>query len=176
MNDIATASDRGRRTIYTYFRTKSDIYQAVIEDESARILHKLEQTVGEQSEPAGKLKALMEFRISLASEGAHGSEVWLRSLFNRDVKRANKVRAMVTDRIYGMIDEIIDQGVTAGIFVPEQAGRLSSMLTLLVRGSDWTLMRDAEHEHYERWRQDCVDFIVQAVCVPANCQNSNHQQ
>ena len=30
MNDIATASDKGRRTIYTYFKSKREIFNAVI--------------------------------------------------------------------------------------------------------------------------------------------------
>ena len=33
MNDIAQASQKGRRTMYTYFSSKEDIYYAVIEDE-----------------------------------------------------------------------------------------------------------------------------------------------
>ena len=37
MNDIAAASGRGRRTLYTYFRNKEEIYYAVIEEELARL-------------------------------------------------------------------------------------------------------------------------------------------
>ena len=33
MNDIAVASKKGRRTLYTYFKSKDDIYLAVIESE-----------------------------------------------------------------------------------------------------------------------------------------------
>ena len=33
MNDIAQASGKGRRTLYTYFKSKEDIYFAVIESE-----------------------------------------------------------------------------------------------------------------------------------------------
>mgnify|MGYP002523320636 FL=1 len=33
MNDIAQASGKGRRTLYTYFNSKEDIYWAVIEEE-----------------------------------------------------------------------------------------------------------------------------------------------
>lgn len=163
MNDIATASDRGRRTIYTYFRTKSEIYQAVIEDESERIVANLEQTVAAANSPVERLRALMEYRISIATDNAGGSEVWLRSIFNRDVKRAEKIRAMVTGRIYSLIDEIVADGVARGAFIPEQAARLSSMLTLLIRGSDWTFMRDADGENYTRWRSDCVNFILHAI-------------
>ena len=31
MNDIALASKKGRRTLYTYFKSKEDIYLAVVE-------------------------------------------------------------------------------------------------------------------------------------------------
>ena len=33
MNDIALASKKGRRTLYTYFKSKEDIYLAVVESE-----------------------------------------------------------------------------------------------------------------------------------------------
>ena len=57
MNDIASASDRSRRTLYTYFRTKGDIYQAVIERETERIRAELEARVGAESSPCEKLRA-----------------------------------------------------------------------------------------------------------------------
>ena len=36
MNDISQASGKGRRTLYTYFRSKEDIYEAVVEAEMDR--------------------------------------------------------------------------------------------------------------------------------------------
>ena len=33
MNDIALASKKGRRPLYTYFKSKEDIYLAVVESE-----------------------------------------------------------------------------------------------------------------------------------------------
>ena len=38
MNDIAIAAEKGRRTIYTYFKNKRDIYNAVVETESDKVL------------------------------------------------------------------------------------------------------------------------------------------
>lgn len=38
MLDIAEASEKGRRTIYTYFKNKREIHQAVIEKESEQIV------------------------------------------------------------------------------------------------------------------------------------------
>ncbi len=163
MNDIATASDRGRRTIYTYFRTKSEIYQAVIEDESARIINELKSKVDSQSSPGAKLRALMECRIAIAVDNPSGYDVWLKSLFSRDAKRANSVRAMTTGRIYAMIDEIINAGIASGDFNPEQARRLPSMLSMIVRGSDLAMMREPVRDSALQWRAECVDFIINAV-------------
>lgn len=163
MNDIATASDRGRRTIYTYFRTKSEIYQAVIEDESARIIKELKQTVDSRTAPGEKLRALMECRIAIAVDNPSGYDVWLKSLFSRDAKRANSVRAMTTGRIYAMIDDIIAAGVASGDFDPIQAQRLPSMLSMIIRGSDLAMMRDSARESATQWRSQCIDFIIDAV-------------
>ena len=47
MNDIAVASGKGRRTLYTYFKNKEDIYFAVIDTE-------LEHLSAQLSEVANK--------------------------------------------------------------------------------------------------------------------------
>ena len=43
MNDIAAASGRGRRTLYTYFKNKEEIYYAVIEEELEHLSEKLDE-------------------------------------------------------------------------------------------------------------------------------------
>lgn len=43
MNDIAIAAEKGRRTIYTYFKNKRDIYNAVVETESDKVLSKAQR-------------------------------------------------------------------------------------------------------------------------------------
>ena len=43
MNDIAVASGKGRRTLYTYFNRKEDVYSAVIESELERLSDKLDE-------------------------------------------------------------------------------------------------------------------------------------
>ena len=41
MNDIAQGAGKGRRTLYTYFKSKEEIFQAVIEGELERINEKM---------------------------------------------------------------------------------------------------------------------------------------
>ena len=86
MNDIANASEKGRRTVYSYFRTKREIYEAVIEDESRQVRDLLRREVGLMDTPEQKLRRLMELRMDLAVSSGRRPEVWFRSLFSRDVE------------------------------------------------------------------------------------------
>ena len=42
MNDIAQASGKGRRTLYTYFRSKEEVFYAVIESELELLSQKMD--------------------------------------------------------------------------------------------------------------------------------------
>ena len=55
MNDIAVASGKGRRTLYTYFKNKDDIYSAVIASELERLSDKLDEVAAKKIRPQDKI-------------------------------------------------------------------------------------------------------------------------
>ena len=55
MNDIAVASGKGRRTLYTYFSRKEDVYYAVIESELERLSDKLDEVANCKMRPQDKI-------------------------------------------------------------------------------------------------------------------------
>ena len=59
MNDIADASKKGRRTLYTYFRNKDEIFQAVIERELERLWHDMELIRRLPATPEEKILTMM---------------------------------------------------------------------------------------------------------------------
>lgn len=56
MNDIAAASDKGRRTIYTYFKNKKEILNAVVEKQSDAIINRLQEIVDSDLEYPERLR------------------------------------------------------------------------------------------------------------------------
>ncbi|MFZ4726553.1 MAG: TetR/AcrR family transcriptional regulator, partial [Paludibacter sp.] len=56
MNDIAEASKKGRRTLYTYFNNKEEIYKAVIDKELDQIYERMHVVSLQNVEPDTKLK------------------------------------------------------------------------------------------------------------------------
>ena len=55
MNDIAESSGFGRRTLYTYFKNKNDIYKAVISSEIESMHRSLQRVVDLDLPPEEKL-------------------------------------------------------------------------------------------------------------------------
>ena len=91
MNDIAQASGKGRRTLYTYFKNKNEIYLAVVESELSQ-LHRVLMDVSEKTLPADeKLITFIYTRLD-AIKALVFRNGTLRATFFRDIWRVEKVR------------------------------------------------------------------------------------
>ena len=116
MNDIAQASKKGRRTLYTYFKSKNDIYLAVVESELDH-LYKMLQDVASKDLPADeKLMTFIYARLDAIKSLVFRNGT-LRATFFRDIWRVEKVRKSFDIRETELIHGILDAGVEEGIFV-----------------------------------------------------------
>ena len=63
MDEIATASRKGKSSIYYYFPGKEDIFKAVVEKEAGELRARLDKTIQIDARPLEKLKAYIFFRL-----------------------------------------------------------------------------------------------------------------
>ena len=91
MNDIAEASGKGRRTLYTYFKSKEDVYYAVIEAELERLSDKLDEVASKRIPPHDKIIELIYTHLSMIKETVmrNGN---LRAEFFRNIWMVERVR------------------------------------------------------------------------------------
>ena len=115
MNDIAEASQRGRRTLYTYFGNKAEIYKAVVESELA-MLYKKQEGVLKRNIPADEKLILLVFnRIEVIREVVFRNGT-LRSGFFRDIWRVENVRKEFDKKEIHYLETILKDGIEQGIF------------------------------------------------------------
>ena len=115
MNDIAEASQRGRRTLYTYFRNKTEIYKAVVESELA-VLYQKQEDVLKRNIPADEKLMLLVFnRIEVIREVVFRNGT-LRSGFFRDIWRVENVRKEFDKKEIRYLETILKDGIEQGIF------------------------------------------------------------
>ena len=113
MNDIALASGKGRRTLYTYFKSKEDIFYAVIEMEMERMSERLRTIADKELEPEDKLVQLVYTHLSLIKETVirNGN---LRAEFFRDIWLVEKVRKNFDRTEVEILQKIIMHGIRQG--------------------------------------------------------------
>ncbi len=169
MNDIATASDKGRRTIYTYFRNKREIYNAVIERESEQLVSQLRSLLDSPGlSTVEKLRRGLEIRMNVTSQTL-GRPDPIRSLFSRDLRRIDRVRRLASAKEMEILNEILDRGVREGVFYSEQGKRLPELLRLIMQGNDMISISDhtAGHMQYPSIAHaDIIDFIIHGLTLP----------
>lgn len=141
MNDIASASDKGRRTIYTYFKSKRDIFNAVIESETDQLLNRLRLIVARPISPDQKLLEYVECRFEAMKEivSRNGS---LRAGFFRDVRKVDRARKIITRKETAMLRDILQEGVEQGVFDIPNLNRTSVIITQAIHGLDVPYIRD----------------------------------
>jgi AcrR family transcriptional regulator len=115
MNDIAAASQKGRRTLYMYFKNKEEISSIVIKNEMDRLYEMLE-TVEKKELPADeKLITFIYMRLEAfkATVTRNGS---LRANFFHDSWNVAKVRKGYNLQEIALIKKILNSGINEGIF------------------------------------------------------------
>ena len=141
MNDIASASDKGRRTIYTYFKSKREIFNAVIASETDELLSRLRKIVDLDIDPQQKLERYIDCRFETMSEivSRNGS---LRAGFFRDVRKVDRARKLITDKESSLLKEILKEGVEKDIFRIDDLDAAALVITHTLHGLDVPYVRD----------------------------------
>ncbi|MBD5201187.1 MAG: TetR/AcrR family transcriptional regulator [Bacteroidales bacterium] len=142
MNDIASASDKGRRTIYTYFKSKREIFNAVIESETDELLERLRYIVSKNIAPEEKLYEYVECRFETMREivKRNGS---LRAGFFRDVRKVERARKLLTAKETDLLSDILREGQQMGIFDIDDVRRLSIVIVYALNGLDVPYINDS---------------------------------
>ena len=64
MEDIATAAGKGKSTLYYYFPSKIEIFEAVVEDEMKNVVKRIREAVNVSLTAKEKLKAYLQAQIT----------------------------------------------------------------------------------------------------------------
>lgn len=174
MNDIAAASDKGRRTIYTYFKNKREIYNAVLERQSNAMLERLQSIVESDITPIEKLQTYLSNRFDIISESTHPKLDKYRSIFNRDMRRHEKVNRIAINKEKEMFTQLLNEGIESGDFDPEQARRAPFILSAALSSIDhWTSHNLFEHYDLsvEEARNSIIGFVISGITMNSTLNN-----
>ena len=135
MNEIASQSGKGRRTLYTYFKSKSEIFLAVINSEMSHIIDAIDEIVPLEIPADEKLKRYIICRMDQVRNTVirNGS---LKAEFFRDVVQLEHARRRLDVRELSILRSILQQGLDEGIFDIDNASVVAVTIHYALRGLD----------------------------------------
>ena len=133
MNDIAVSSGKGRRTLYTYFKSKEDIYYAVIESELERLSDKLDEVALMKIPPQEKIIELIYMHLSMIRETVirNGN---LRAEFFRNMWMVEKVRKNFDEDEIDIFRKVYAEGKAEGEFDIDNVDLVADITHYCIKG------------------------------------------
>lgn len=164
MNDIATASGKGRRTLYTYFKNKEELYESVIASELEILSEKLDETANQIISPEEKIVGIIYTHLSMIKEVVtrNGS---LRAEFFRDIRMVEHVRRAFDEEERAVIRQVLQEGVDRNIFKIESIPLVADIIHYAIKGMEVPYIYDrvakgVSNEDSKRIVCDILDRVL----------------
>ena len=140
MNDIAVASTKGRRTLYTYFKSKEEIYVAVVESELDKLAEALDKVVAENITPDVKILKLIETHLDAIKLIVQRNGT-LRASFFRDIWQVERERRNLNLHEIALFKQVLTEGNDQGLFDVDNVDILADILHYCVKGIEVPYIR-----------------------------------
>lgn len=140
MNDIAIASGKGRRTLYTYFKNKEEVYFAVIESELERLTERMDEVAEMQIRPQEKIIELIYCHLSQIKETVirNGN---LRAEFFRNIWMVEKVRKNFDEEEMEIFRRVYKEGRALGEFDIDNIDLVADITHYCIKGLEVPYIR-----------------------------------
>ena len=162
MNDIAEASKKGRRTLYTYFNNKEEIYRAVIDKELDTIIERLVVVSNQKAEPDIKLTNHILVHLDAVKDvvNRNGS---LRADFFHDIYEVERKRRKIDVMEITLLRAIISEGIEKNIFKRMDVELSSIIIFYAIKGLEVPYIRQNISTEFEKNKNSIIEFVFQGI-------------
>jgi TetR/AcrR family fatty acid metabolism transcriptional regulator len=158
MDDVAAACGVGKGTLYRYFRSKRELYLAIVFDGIARLRAELEAALAAGGSPARQVE-----RIVRGTLGFFWDRRFFFALIHRhESKPDGDAREWLRQRaqLAAMVEEALRRAMAAGHVRPIECRIAAEMLLGMMRGVNRYRARD---DHFEYLVASVVEVFMRGV-------------
>ncbi len=141
MDDLAKASGLGRRTIYTYFKTREELYLEVINREVDIILKQLNRVAGMRISPEKKIGRFMVNHMKTIENLIRKDRI-LRMEFLRRSERIENFRKVIDSHEKECFATTLQEGTQSGVFLVDDYENTAVLALTTLKGLEQQFILD----------------------------------
>jgi AcrR family transcriptional regulator len=162
MDEIAKCAGKGKSTIYYYYRSKEEIYVAVIEKEASILHEAITFAAASQTNPENKLKAYISTRLQTFHELAN-FYVAIKGEYLSNLEFVNKIREKHDKMEIHFLSKIIQQGVDANQFEADDAELTAIAIVTALKGLELPIINNHEPEFLRKRIEYFVKILFNGI-------------
>jgi len=162
MTDIANAAKKGRRTIYTYFKTKEDVYEAVINKEISNLAEKLKGIVYQDLDTRIKLKHyIMKRMISIKNLLNYHDA--LKIAFFEDKERFANIRYEFDKIEEKYLKYILQEGLERGEFKNLNTTLTTQNIMMSIKAFELPYFKELYTKDEEKHLNNIIEILLYGI-------------
>ncbi|MDF1575528.1 MAG: TetR/AcrR family transcriptional regulator [Bacteroidales bacterium] len=159
MEEIASASNMGKSSIYYYFKSKEEIFRVVVEYEATMLKERLKRIINRNDSPPERLRAYILFRLhhirTLENFYAALNEETLSQMsFILDIRRNFEVEEQE------LVSKILRDGMEQGFFQLSSSKIGAIAISTMMKGLELPLLLSEVHK---KDRQELMEDLIRVL-------------
>ena len=162
MDEIAIASRKGKSSIYYYFASKEEIFQAVVEKEAEILKQELIKATKETDSPAQKLKMHVLIRMRTLEKLANFYSA-IKDDYLGHLDFIEKIRKKYDKEEIQMMESILVEGVENGMFEIDDTSLAAIAIVTALKGMEIPLFWGVEEKDLETRLDHLIHILFHGV-------------
>lgn len=162
MDEIAIASRKGKSSIYYYFASKEEIFQAVVEKEASILKQELIKANNETDSPAQKLKTHVLIRMRTMEKLANFYSA-IKDDYLGHLDFIEKIRKKYDQEEIQRMENILAEGVKDGIFEIDDTSLAAIAIVTALKGMEIPLFWGVEEKDLETRLDHLIHILFNGI-------------
>lgn len=171
MDDIAAALNRGKTSLYYYYKSKDELFQAVVDKEAEQMKERLIKAISSQPTNEKKIEQYILTRMQVLKELSMFYEAIQNELFDH-LKYINLARQNFDVEEVQMLTALIQKGVNDGDFSVEKVNHSAEAILSILKGLEMQLFVELVDDKVLLKRmKEIVNIIISGIKKTMNTQS-----
>jgi AcrR family transcriptional regulator len=159
MEQIAASSGKGKSSIYYYFKSKEEIFRAVVEKEAEELKQQLDRTIKKDDAPIDKLKTYILFRLHHV-RSVENFYAALKDEYLSHMEFILEIRRSIDIEERQVVREILEEGMRDGSFHVTSSEIGAIAITTMMKGLELPLLLSDAHK---KDRQELLEDLIRVL-------------
>ncbi|HKJ79968.1 MAG TPA: TetR/AcrR family transcriptional regulator [Prolixibacteraceae bacterium] len=165
MDEIAYAARKGKSSLYYYFSSKEEVFQAVVEKEAAILRAEINSKINECNSAMEKLNVYIHVRMEGFKNWGNFYDA-LKDEYLSDLDFIDKIRVKYDNNEIEFISEIIQEGIASKEFKNLNVRITAKTVLIAMKGLEFPLLSaDAISDNSMKEIDNMLEILFHGICT-----------